>query len=230
MVAELHALLEAAGIERPVVLVGQSFGGLLVQLYAYSHPEEVAGLVLVDSAHEDQFRRFPAAFQERMGPMRAAQLEQLRGVAALIAAEGPEKVPPLAMAPAAMAAEETERYAWQSRANAGRVQAMLQELEGLETTQEELRLARARPFPDVPLVVVSHGLPAAVPGMPDQALRDYEAAWQQMQAELAALSSQARRLVAERSGHMVHHDQPELVAEAIRQVVMAARDRRGGGR
>ena len=48
-VADLHALLGAAGIATPVVLVGHSYGGLVVRLYAMTHPREVAGMVLVDA-------------------------------------------------------------------------------------------------------------------------------------------------------------------------------------
>ena len=53
IVSDLHALLGNAGIEPPYVMVGHSFGGLNLRLYASRFPEEVAGMVLVDSAHED---------------------------------------------------------------------------------------------------------------------------------------------------------------------------------
>jgi pimeloyl-ACP methyl ester carboxylesterase len=48
-VADLHALLGAAAIPGPYVLVGHSYGGLVVRLYASTYPGEVAGLVLVDA-------------------------------------------------------------------------------------------------------------------------------------------------------------------------------------
>jgi pimeloyl-ACP methyl ester carboxylesterase len=53
IVDELHTLLHRADIPAPYVLVGHSFGGLNMRLYASRNPEEVAGIVLVDSAHED---------------------------------------------------------------------------------------------------------------------------------------------------------------------------------
>ena len=53
VVADLRAMLTAAGEPGPFVLVGHSLGGLYVQLYAYQHPDEVAGLVLVDPTHEE---------------------------------------------------------------------------------------------------------------------------------------------------------------------------------
>lgn len=55
--AELHALLANAGAQPPYVLVGHSYGGLLVQLYAAQHPEQVCGLVLVDAPAARQWAR-----------------------------------------------------------------------------------------------------------------------------------------------------------------------------
>lgn len=54
---ELHALLRNAGEPPPYVLVGHSFGGLLVRVYADRYPGGVAGLVLLDSSHPDQLAR-----------------------------------------------------------------------------------------------------------------------------------------------------------------------------
>jgi len=56
-VGDLHALLETAAIPRPYVLVGHSLGGVIVRLYAHQYPHDVAGLVLIDPMHEDQFER-----------------------------------------------------------------------------------------------------------------------------------------------------------------------------
>ena len=51
-VVDLHALLTAAGEAGPYVLVGHSYGGLIVRLYASTYPKEVSGLVLVDALTE----------------------------------------------------------------------------------------------------------------------------------------------------------------------------------
>jgi pimeloyl-ACP methyl ester carboxylesterase len=51
-VADLHALLSAAGEAGPYVLVGHSYGGLVVRLYASTYPEDVSGLVLIDALTE----------------------------------------------------------------------------------------------------------------------------------------------------------------------------------
>ncbi|MEO8906969.1 MAG: alpha/beta fold hydrolase [Microbacteriaceae bacterium] len=49
MVSDLHALLTSAKIPGPYVLVGHSYGGMIVRLFAQTHPKDVAGLVLVDA-------------------------------------------------------------------------------------------------------------------------------------------------------------------------------------
>jgi pimeloyl-ACP methyl ester carboxylesterase len=58
---DLHALLVAAKIPPPYILVGHSIGGFVVRLYATQHPNDVAGIVLVDSSHPDQWAKWVAA-------------------------------------------------------------------------------------------------------------------------------------------------------------------------
>src|SRR4030042_3362183 len=59
MVEELHMLLVNAKVEGPYVLVGHSLGGMLMRVYAHNYTDEVIGLVLVDSLHEEQITRVP---------------------------------------------------------------------------------------------------------------------------------------------------------------------------
>lgn len=66
IVLDLHNLLARAGIPGPLVLVGHSLGGINVRLYASMYPKEVAGMVLVDSAHEEQFARMDALIPEEI--------------------------------------------------------------------------------------------------------------------------------------------------------------------
>jgi pimeloyl-ACP methyl ester carboxylesterase len=67
MIEDLRALLRVSQIEGPFILVGHSFGGLLVRLYAHRYPEQVAGIVLVDAMHEDQFDIFGPLFPPANG-------------------------------------------------------------------------------------------------------------------------------------------------------------------
>ncbi len=58
---ELEILLGNGSVPAPYLLVGHSLGGLNVRLFTHNNPGKVAGLVLIDSSHEDQFRRFEKA-------------------------------------------------------------------------------------------------------------------------------------------------------------------------
>lgn len=225
MLADLRQLLSISQIPGPYVLVGQSFSGMLARLYAYCCPDEVAGLVLVDPAHEDQLSRFPAAIGEMFATIKDTQIQQLRGVQQVIAEQGPESAPPLMAVPASFPADIAERYRWLSVCEASRIETMIAELEALEDTQAQVRSARAASLGDLPLVVLSHGQPARVSGMPDKVNRQYECAWQGMHVEIAGMSNQGSRIVAEKSGHMIHHEHPELVVGAIRWVVEQVRER-----
>jgi pimeloyl-ACP methyl ester carboxylesterase len=57
--ADLHALLENAGIAGPVVLVGHSTGGPYVRVFAKQYPDDVAGMVLLDAQPADAFKSLP---------------------------------------------------------------------------------------------------------------------------------------------------------------------------
>lgn len=82
----------------------------------------------------------------------------------------------------------------------------------------------------IPLVVLTRGFPASAealdrvrPGLPLEIGTALEHLWQQMQQELAGLSACATHLVAQQSGHDIHHDQPGLVVRAIHQIISAVR-------
>jgi pimeloyl-ACP methyl ester carboxylesterase len=82
--------------------------------------------------------------------------------------------------------------------------------------------AAASPLRPIPLVVITHGLPWDWPdGYPVAAL---EAIWGPLQERLSALVPDSRLIVAEESGHFIPGDQPDLVIEAIQQVVEAVQD------
>lgn len=65
-VENLRALLRKAGIKPQYVLVGHSFGGVNVRLFASTYPEEVAGVILLDSCHEDQNKIMAPLFSKEV--------------------------------------------------------------------------------------------------------------------------------------------------------------------
>ncbi len=97
--ADLEAILAKAAVPGPYLLVGHSYGGIHLRIFASRFPDKVAGMVLVDASHPDQERRWLAAF----GPAPANETETLRKVREHLASRGtpesnPEKIDPKATA------------------------------------------------------------------------------------------------------------------------------------
>jgi pimeloyl-ACP methyl ester carboxylesterase len=221
MVQELHRLLSNAEVPGPYVLVGHSFGGLLVRLYAVRYPQEVAGLVLVDSAHEAQYQRAPIEIREVVPQFEDQGRQQLEGLKALIISGsldvGMLPIPP-GLPPAAADALRAL-----VAASPKHVETLLAEQQAVQAIHAELTAAGITSLGDLPLIVLSHGQPMPLPGMTAEVNQAYEQVWQQLQAELAVLSSRGRLVVAEDSCHYIHLERPQLVIDAIREVVAAGR-------
>ncbi|HSL25316.1 MAG TPA: alpha/beta hydrolase [Acidimicrobiia bacterium] len=215
MADELRLLLERAAIDPPYVMVGHSFGSLVSRAFAYRYREDVAGLVMVDSAHEDQMDRFP----DEIDPagMLHSQITHLRALAEQ-ARTGAE-IPPLMVPPAAFPAEIAAAYREATRPTAVRLETHAAELAGLDESHEQLRGLREGGLGDLPLVAIRHGIPQPLTGMSDAVNSRYEKVWQELQEDLAAHSKSGKVMVAERAGHNIHHDRPDLVIETVRTVV-----------
>jgi len=87
------------------------------------------------------------------------------------------------------------------------------ELTTFAATVREIK--SAPPFPDIPLIVISAGKDPSFWLFGDEFLRIFR----ENQRRLAALSPQGRQIIAKQSGHFVQNDTPEIVVQAIREVV-----------
>ncbi len=76
----------------------------------------------------------------------------------------------------------------------------------------------------MPLVVLSHDPDTPQPDLPEDLVKPANDAWQQMQEELAHLSSKGKQVIAKNSGHYIQLDRPDLVIKAVRSVVDQARE------
>jgi hypothetical protein len=72
---------------------------------------------------------------------------------------------------------------------------------------------------DLPLIVLTRGLPDSLPILSEQENAQYDATWHELQRELVGLSSNGRQIIAQNSGHYIQLDEPNLVIEAVRELV-----------
>jgi pimeloyl-ACP methyl ester carboxylesterase len=189
-VSDLHALMTAAKVPGPYVLVGHSVGGLIVRLYASTYPDEVAGLVLVDALPEGLWEGLQAA-------LTPAQWDLYHQLATQVPAD----------------LEDYTELEW---------------LNFEESFAQVRDAAVTAPLRPMPLVVLSAGRPLQSEIPPDALPPDYpfdtfDRVRADHQRALATLVPGARFVVATESGHYIHAQQPDLVIEAVHQVVAAVR-------
>ncbi len=204
---ELHVLLHNAGISPPYVLVGHSTGGYDVRLYASLYRGEVAGMVLVDSSHPEQQKRFPAALND-LDASWVRQQEFLEftmpfGIPRFLGFCGND---------AKVRAAECNFHS--ARAGVAELKAF---------SESATQTAATGSLGDIPLAVLSHDPDKPQPDLPDDLVKPANDAWQQMQEDLSHLSTASTHGIAKSSGHYIQLDRPEVVIEAVRGVVEQAR-------
>jgi pimeloyl-ACP methyl ester carboxylesterase len=200
---ELHILLRNAGVPPPYVLVGHSLGGFNVRLYASLYRSEVAGMVLVGSSHPEQQKRFPPALND----MDATWLREQEFFEFTM----PFGIPRLL----GFCGSDAEIRAVEC--NFHSVRESVAELKAI--SESAAQAATTGSLGDIPLVVLSHDPNTPQPDLPEDLVKPTSDAWQQMQDELAKLSTHSTHVIAKNSGHYIQLDRPDLVIEAVRQVV-----------
>lgn len=209
IVKELRTLLDNAQILPPYLLVGHSFGGLNVLLFASQYCEEVAGIILVDSAHPDQRSRFRKAGV-------ALPPEDL--MARILIWTAPFGLPRLFMPSRGPASDM--QYAMSTRTTS--LRTLGYELTSLDESLQEVRDATEK-LSEMPLLVLTQGDPAARSDSPGETRIKRYQVWKQLQEDLTRLSRRSRWIIAEGSGHNIHLDQPSLLVRSVRQLVEEAR-------
>ena len=214
--AALEELLVQAHIAGPYILVGHSFGGYNQLVFQSLHPDQVVGMVLVDSSHPDQLRRLPGpSFEDYASDMRWKALAAPFGLQRL---EGwcrddyTFANAPLAwrqVAPAAMALDCRTSTFPATRD------------EFLAFRQSARQVAAVTTLRALPLIVLSHD-PQIGSGYPPNIDPELEKQWDAMQEELRALSTNSKRVIARSSKHYVQCYRPELVIQAIQDVFVAS--------
>lgn len=196
---ELYLLLDAAEVPAPYILVGHSFGGYNMQIFARRYAYMAAGLVLIDASHPHQVERFLAPPLKLLtAPSSRYGIVQFR-----------DPPPPNALLPEPVRRHIAERARrWKTRRTLGS--------ELLSFRDSALELSMSPPLGDLPLLVITRG---RIEGKIDDKRLLMERLWLQLQTELAAESRASAHLIARQAGHNIHIEQPGLVAYGIALLV-----------
>ena len=206
---ELHSLLQNAGIPGPYVLVGWSFGGLCMRMYAGKYPTEVSGMVLLDSSHHDQWASTAAG---------KAQYESSAGIYSIapwLARMGVMRVMGLFQPDPGLPTPQNDAH----KAFFAAIKdwdAQSAEFLASPATNDQVRNLGS--LDDMPLFVLTateHGTP------PEQ-----EQLWQDWQTEMALLSSNSVHQIVTGANHASFWLDPvtaKASVEAVLHVVEAAR-------
>jgi pimeloyl-ACP methyl ester carboxylesterase len=203
--SELHTLLGEASIdEGPNVLVGHSYGGLYARMYADRYPNEVAGVVLVDSSHPEQFTRSP------QGRAMYERARRLTAIAALFSRLGLIRLFDIFPAPPGLPAQQRAQ-AEASLSSTPHLVATAEEFSA--TPQSSAQVRTTQSLGDKPLAVVSAG--------------KQPSSWLELQGELAALSSNSVHRIVEGATHeslLSERRDAQVTGAAILEVVKAVRN------
>lgn len=214
-VTDLHALMRAAELQRPLILVGHSLGSNIVRQFAVQYPEDVAGLVLVDPPAQGEEAAMPAQWkrediesrQKREALLEACQKSAEAG--ALMA--GCLRPPPTWMGErvaAAVKANKSRPVYWQTlRSELAANQALF-----------AAPVPQYENYPNIPIILLS--AKPAYDEIPDDVRVVLEQALAQTRQRILAGSSRSKRIDVPDASHDIQLDQPEAVASAVMELLV----------
>lgn len=220
VVAELHTLLKRAEVPGPYLLVGHSLGAIYARLFAKAHPDEVAGLVLVDPYTEGEVLEQPERMaRAQAGSNRQTWLLALLGLGRLLALAAPGLLDPgglLRQFPA-----EVRRAALLFSTHARLWRAVCREWEQVGAMAAALRQAPG--LGEIPLVVLSAGRQdfKSGGGFSEAEANAYWELAKRSQAAVAGFSTRGRLVMVPDCGHGMQLERTEVVVEAVREIYSA---------
>jgi pimeloyl-ACP methyl ester carboxylesterase len=205
---ELHRLLQTAGEQAPFVLVGHSFGGYNARVFNGQYPNEVAGLVLVDSVQEDQYELLPSAWK-RVG---ASQLRRWQSQATWMPLQIEFGIARLRFRK--MLGPDSYLIL-QSKY----LKARASELEQIQISASQARAAGM--IGNKPLIVLT-GVKqddALKKALSTEDFIRFQQVWVRiLQPRLAQLSTRGKQEILPDVGHNIPAERPEAIVNAVREV------------
>lgn len=219
-VEDLEILLANAGIEAPYILAGHSYGGYVARLFAQAHPEAVTGLVMIDSAHEDQWTNYPQSIQDMAKQMYSGPNKPfnvfLMGFLRSLQTVLPVSDPMVEYFPSDVA---------ETLAAVRKLHPLIIYTVKAEVSDMALgKSPRVLHLGDIPMIVITHGVPIELMGQSDEANAGFERVNLEMQTRLLSLSTNVRQVFADESNHdELPVKQADLVVEAINDLLSGSR-------
>ncbi len=203
---DLARLLETAGEVGPFLLVGHSYGGYVNRVFHARRPQIVAGIVLVESGHEDQWTRLPPPLTQ----ITRAAVPQLRAYAAAL--RRGDKVPTQPV-DSAFKDPEQRRVLEAFARHPGQYEELANVIDAIDSSTAQVR--RAGSLGRLPLVVITARKSFnAFRHLPiDVAASD--SVWRLLQGELRRLSTCSRGVWSAKGDHNINVTDPDVVVEVI---------------
>lgn len=214
IVKELHTMLETAKIPGPYVLVGASFGGFNVRMFTHEYPEQVAGLVLVDSPHELEFFQVPESIKrdnEKLTPLvKVTKFLTPFGIGHLVLPGRAKDVP-----------EEVRDVKLALSLRTSNLMTTCEEY--LDTGISNSQMKGWTLQTDIPIAVLSSSRSRWPEAPPDDQLTAINIS-HKLQAELAGQSTNSYQYIVPDCGHAIFFEKPDVVVDSIRRVVESVRN------
>ncbi len=227
IVDDLHRLLVAASVKPPYILVGHSYGGMNVRLYANYYPTEVIGMVLVDPAHEgwrehvwhlDPSQENRAVFFDNEPDFQAQRACVNAAISGFIA--GSELHNSCVPEPNLRFGDAINTAHLKIHLTPSYQQANLTELENFQNASATQLSDSRRWYGDMPLIVLAAGIRPGPRADQTQAHRDaLNRVWIVLYDQLAALSTRGINRVVPDTDHFVPLNQPDAIITAISEVM-----------
>lgn len=192
---ETDLILTQIADTNKLVLVGHSFGGFVVRMLTLRRPDQVIGMVLVDTSHEDQLSRMEKPGSTKILPIGNTFVMARPEVPANLPKEISRKIEAFSRMRKSYSATEREMRSFRDS------------IEQMKAIDELYAF---------PLKVLYRGLN---PLAEEKDGVDRHRIWVEMQQSLAELSSDGEVIVGEQSGHHVHIDEPQLVIDALNDIL-----------